>query len=197
MYQGRASYNGDNSYVPDGNGNYDIYLFLEVEPYGVGFTQFGEGDLNWSEIGSSSVGLLLGIGEVALGASGEFFTGGLSTAIVIDGVIRVGSNATKLGLLFSDNNRNGVATPTNAGGWVGKMFDLASGSTYGEISTGQGIGSFTNDFITFSGTGGSALSLSKAIMYPSLSSVYGYGLTITGTPYTAHSDLINWFNSKK
>lgn len=155
------------------------------------------GSLNWSEVGSSSVGLLLGIGEIALGASGEFFTGGLSTAIVIDGGIRVGSNATKLGLLFSGNNRGGVATPTNAGGWVGKMIDMASGSGYGEISTGQGIGSFTNDFTTFAVSGGSALSLSKALMYPSLRSVYGYGLTITGTPYTAQSDLINWYNSKK
>lgn len=59
------------------------------------------------------------------------------------------------------------------------------------------MGSFTNDFTTFIVTGGSALSLSKAVMYPSLSSVYGYGLTITGTPYTAISDLINWDNSKK
>jgi len=173
---------------------YYYYVQYLVETYSVGRSGTS---VNWGEVGSSSVGLLLGVGEITVGAGGEIPSAGVSTALIIDGGIRVGSNATKLYFLFKGDSKRGVATPSNAGGWIGKIVDVTSGSSYNEISMGQGVGSFVNDFMTFVVSGGSGLSLSKALMYPSVTSVYSYGLIITGTPYTVYSDLINWQNPKK
>jgi hypothetical protein len=141
--------------------------------------------------------LLLGVGEIVVGIGGEVFTVGLSTAMIIDGGIRVGSNTTKLFFLLQGDSQRGVATPSNAGGWIGKSVDMATGSSYNDISVGQGVGSFVNDFTTFTVSGGNALNLSKAVMYPSVPTVYSYGLVITGTPYTTVSDAVNWKNSNK
>lgn len=120
----------------------------------------------------------------------------MSTALIIDGGIRVGSNATKLYFLLQGDSQRGVATPSNAGGWIGKGIDMATGSSYTDISYFQGIGSFTNDFATFVVTGGTAVQLSNALAYPSAASVYSYGLVLFGTPYTAVSDGINFYNLK-
>jgi hypothetical protein len=60
---------------------------------------------------------------------------------------------------------------------------------------GQGVGSFVNDFATFTLTGGSAFTLTRAVMYPSVPTIYSYSIVLVGTPYTAASDGMNWQNS--
>jgi hypothetical protein len=149
-------------------------------------------NINWSEVGSSSVGILLGAAEIGIGLGGEVFSGGLSTAIIVDGSIRVGSNITKIGLILAGNSNIAGTTPSNGGGWIGKGIDMATGANYGQIGVGQGLGSFTNDFSTFVVTGGNALNLSKMVTFPSLLNGYGYGMTLFGTPYGVQSDLLNW-----
>jgi hypothetical protein len=151
---------------------------------------------NWSEIGSAAAGLALGIVEIGAGVGGKLFTGGISTVLTIDGVVRVGSNGVKLYFLLNGNSEAGIATPSNTGGWIGKSIDMATGTPYNEISYGQGLGSLTNDFTTFVVTGGSGAVLSQSLMYPSVWNVGSYITVLTLTPTTMTSDALNWSKFK-
>lgn len=153
--------------------------------------------LNWSEIASATGGLILSGIEIGAGIGGEMFTGGLSNFAVVDGVTRAGSSLTKLYFLFNGNSARGIATPSNLGGWAGKALDIVNGSSYDEISYGQGIGSFSYDAGTFIMFGANAQNLNKALTYPTAGSIITYGAVLTGVPYTTSSDAISFYISIK
>jgi hypothetical protein len=153
----------------------------------------GAPDRAWGEFASASVGLALGIAEAVIGAAGEIFSGGLSTAIVIDGLIRVGSNYKKILEVGRMNSVKAKATPSNAGAWAGKGLDWASGKSYNDIGVGQLVGGFANDFVTFAATGGNVYNVIKMIENPSGFNVVNYAFCLSGVPYTTYSDISNYY----
>ena len=90
-------------------------------------------DLDWGGVADASLGIVGGIFEVALGVAGEVFTSGVSTALIVDGAYRIGTNSIRLGAYLTDNERVGNALPNNIGSTVGKFYDGINGSRFYDV----------------------------------------------------------------
>ena len=99
------------------------------------------------------------------GGAGEYLSAGTTTAIsvplITDGGIRFLSNGVRLTSYFTGHNQIGDVIPGNAGAWIGKGIDMASGRSFNEYGYGQAFGGFANDVGSFIFTGGTAESMSR------------------------------------
>jgi len=152
------------------------------------------GSVDWREVGNAGLGIVLGGLEVAAGGAAEGITFGASTALLVDGWARIGSGGVKLYHLLQGNTKAGVATPSNLGGWSGKLVDMGFGASYTDIGIGQGLGGFTNDFATFVIGGGSVMSLQNMVVRPNPVNAFKYLAVPVGTSYSTVSDIQAFYN---
>lgn len=128
--------------------------------------------IDWAGVTDASLGIVGGVVEVALGVAGQAFTAGLSTALIVDGVYRIGTNTFRLAAYLTDNGNVGDALPNNIGGMVGKIIDGVNGGKFenvGPWQTGLGV---SNDLATFVVSGGNASAIYGVIQCHVLK--YGY-----------------------
>lgn len=144
----------------------------------------GEG-YNTSGIISASMGIAGGVIEVIGGVGGEAFTGGLSTALIIDGVYRIGSNSARLGMYLYKENKIGDALPSNGGALVGSIIDGMNGGKFGQVGSWQiGLGA-ANDMASFLVTGGNGQAYASFL---ELSNFSG-----SGTLFYGGAIVSNWY----
>ncbi|WP_026714000.1 RHS repeat-associated core domain-containing protein [Flavobacterium daejeonense] len=116
-------------------------------------------NVNWQGVADSSIGIVGGTAEIILGVAGEAFTGGLSTALIIDGGYRIGANSLRLISYVSGNNDIGNSLPSNIGGTIGKITDGMNGGSFIQVGKWQNRLGIANDISSFilSGGNGSAM----------------------------------------
>jgi len=123
---------------------------------------------------------------------------GTATAVsappIADGGVRFLSNGARLVFYFTGHNQTGNIIPGNAGAWLGKGVDMASGRSFNEYGYGQAFGGGTNDIISFIATGGTAKPLSDLVDSPSLINITLYGNAYWG--YT-NSLFLDFYPLKK
>lgn len=119
-----------------------------------------------------------------VGGAGTYFSAGTATPVsvplIIDGGIRVASNSARLVAYFTGHNDAGNSIAGNAGAWIGKGFDMASGKSFYDYGLGQGLGGATNDFLSFIVTGGTAGYMNSMVINPTYGNVFLYSSTYVG-----------------
>jgi hypothetical protein len=119
--------------------------------------------VDWKGVLDSSIGIAGGTAEVVLGVAGEAFTAGLSTALIVDGVFRIGTNSFRLVAYLTTNGQVGNALPSNLGGMVGKITDGVNGREFYDVGPWQiGLG-VTNDIASFVATGGNGSAITGVL----------------------------------
>ncbi|WP_369615025.1 hypothetical protein [Flavobacterium sp. CFS9] len=110
---------------------------------------------------------------------------GLSTALIIDGVYRIGTNSARLGMYLYGENKMGDALPSSGGALIGSVIDGMNGGKFGETGSWQkGLGA-ANDMASFLVTGGNGQAYASFL---ELSTFYGYD-----TIYYGGAIVSNWY----
>jgi len=145
----------------------------------------------------ASIGVVGGLGEMGTGAGGEVFTGGLSTALIIDGAGRVFTNGARLIAYATDNTKIGDALPSNLGGMAGKLMD---GGRFDKVGVMQTSLSVANDLAVIISPAGNASGYKAILTNPSARSVGEAILSYTGSTmglFKSTSDMNDAIKSKK
>ncbi|MCV9928322.1 hypothetical protein OIU83_11685 [Flavobacterium sp. LS1R49] len=141
-----------------------------------------EDDFNQYGAINASMGILGGIIEIGVGGVGEGVTAGFSTALVVDGWYRVGSNGARLGMYLANENLAGDIIPSNSGALAGKIIDGMNGTKATDVGRMQSSMGFANDLGLFVITGGNGSAYLDANAYRDL---YHIGI-IGGNWYTIY-----------
>ncbi|MGM9475209.1 DUF6443 domain-containing protein [Pedobacter sp. GSP4] len=136
----------------------------------------------------ATIGIIGGVAEVILGVGGEAFTAGISTAMIIDGVYRIGMNTARLTAYLTANKEVGNALPSNLGGMVGKLIDRGKFSEVGKMQIALGA---TNDIATFFMTGGNGSAWELLLRSPNSLNGAASLVGITSNLYTV-GNYGNW-----
>jgi len=146
----------------------------------------GNSSTDWGGVINAGMGIVGGVAEIATGVIGEGISGGLSTALIIDGVYRIGANSARLGAYLGNEKKIGDVIPSNGGAMLGKIIDGMNGSKFGEVGKMQlGLG-FANDAAFFYYTGGNASALNNFVTNPNWVNTASMG----SNAYTVWS----WYN---
>ncbi len=196
VFQGKATDNGDNSFTSNPNGLTSVYLLIADNNPVMGKARGlptgqpkATGGLDWGGIVNASLGALGGGAEIIIGGSAEAVTYGLSTPLLIDGWVRVGTNVTRLGFYFAGKSNVGGAIPGNAGAIVGKGIDMSTGKSFYDYGYGQALLGTTNDFVSFLATGGTASSMGNFVENPSTYRAIDYGVAYLGYNNSMYNNL--------
>ena len=136
----------------------------------------------------ATLGIVGGVGEVLVGIGGELFTAGLSTAILLDGAYRIGTNTAKLGVALSGDQALANAIPTNFGGLIGKIIDGYQGANILDVGIYQSSLGLANDIGVLITPAGNAGAIRAMAQSPSLWNGVGLVGSYYGSTYGAYNN---------
>ena len=158
----------------------------------------GESQEIWNKIDKAGsvdaiIGLAGGIGEVLLGLGGEAFTGGISTALVVDGGFRVIASGAKLAASINGNNALSNAIPSNILGLTGKLIDGSKGVDKYDVGVYQSSLGLANDIAVMITPAGNTGAIQSIVQRPNFRNTMGFFGSYYGSTYGSYNN-VNLFN---
>jgi len=151
------------------------------------------GNVDWAGFTNATLSVLGGVGELAVGGVGEYFSVGtastLCVPLIADGAYRIATNFTRMVAYLTLCNNFANAMPGNIGATLGKGVDMACGKSFYDYGFGQAFGGVTNDFASFIFTGGTAASMNNMVRNPSLMNGVWYTSAFGGYSNSLFMDL--------
>jgi hypothetical protein len=163
-----------------------------ISQHWVAVNDANSGRIDWKGVTNATILLAGGIAEMAIGGASEYFSVGVSSSVsiplIVDGGVRTATNAQRLWQYLNGNTQLANAYPTSIGSLAGKGIDMTFGVSPYSVGYGQAIGSWGNDLISFSATGGNGAALLNLQKSPSLETGLNYGFSLFSYPYSMYNN---------